>query len=81
MKASLTLAERSEPWTLVIEPWALAHDVREGQRVVIDLPVLDAEGLSLEIAESGTFLAFADERSTVRIGEDVHVYDFRAANS
>lgn len=81
MKASLTLAERSEPWTLVIEPWALAHDVREGQRVVIDLPVLDAEGLSLEIAESGTFLAFADEHFTVRIGEDVHVYDFRAANS
>lgn len=73
--ARLILDERDSPWTLVIEPWALAFDVSTGARVHIEV-FDDDDPFYLEVADNGMFLAFESPKFQVTVGGVQHDYDF-----
>ncbi len=77
-QVTLRLEHREQPWTLVIEPWALAYDVppRTPARIDITTTELPCNVDVGDIADGGVFLAFEETEFSVRIGEEVETFKF-----
>jgi hypothetical protein len=74
---SITLDGRPKPWTLAIEPWALAFEIAAEQNAKIEIfnpPANDDPDIN--VGHDGETFAFFDPIFSVTIGDVVEHFDF-----